>query len=148
MIYDFDKVYDRRKYFSSKWAVKEVFGREDIIPMWVADMDFPVAQPILDAIFERAEHPIFGYTMIPPGVYESIIERLDRKFGWKVEKEWIMITPGVMPAVNAGAVSYTHLDVYKRQAYKCSGVLFGFSSVRRHNCKICRCTRPDVSRQR
>lgn len=110
MIYDFDKVYDRRKYFSSKWAVKEVFGREDIIPMWVADMDFPVAQPILDAIFERAEHPIFGYTMIPPGVYESIIERLDRKFGWKVEKEWIMITPGVMPAVNAGVIALTEPD--------------------------------------
>lgn len=107
MIYDFDKVYDRKKYLSSKWAVEQVFGTEDIIPLWVADMDFPVAEPIVSAIKERAEHPIFGYTMTNPGLYESIINRLDRKFGWKVEKDWIIVTPGVMPAVNASVLAVT-----------------------------------------
>lgn len=107
MIYDFDKVYDRKKYLSSKWAVEQVFGTEDIIPLWVADMDFPVAEPIVSAIKQRAEHPIFGYTMTNPGLYESIINRLDRKFGWKVEKDWIVVTPGVMPAVNASVVAVT-----------------------------------------
>lgn len=107
MIYDFDKVYDRKKYLSSKWAVEQVFGRGDIIPLWVADMDFPVAEPIVSAIKERAEHPIFGYTMTSPGLYESIIDRLNDKFGWKVEKDWIIITPGVMPAVNASVIAVT-----------------------------------------
>ncbi len=106
MFYDFDRIYDRKSTLSSKWSVKEVFEREDVLPMWVADMDFPVAEPIVKAIQERLEHPIFGYTRVSPGLYQSIIDRLYAKFGWKIAKEWIVITPGVMPAVNAAVVAF------------------------------------------
>ncbi|MGI6162595.1 MAG: MalY/PatB family protein [Bacillota bacterium] len=107
MLYDFDRIYNRKSTLSAKWSVEEVFGHDDIIPLWVADMDFPVAEPIVRALKERADHPIFGYTRVSPGLYESIINRLDAKFGWKIEKEWIVITPGVMPAVNTSVVAFT-----------------------------------------
>ena len=107
MKYDFDKVYDRKSTFSSKWNVEEVFGRDDVLPLWVADMDFRVPEPVMVAIRERMEHPIFGYTAVSPGFYDSVIQRLDAKFGWKIEKEWIVITPGVMPAVNAAVLALT-----------------------------------------
>lgn len=108
MIYDFNKVLDRTESLSSKWSVKEVFGREDVLPMWVADMDFPVPEPVLDAIKSRAEHPIFGYTMTSPGLFDSIIARFDFKYGWKIDKDWIVITPGVMPTVNASVLAFTN----------------------------------------
>lgn len=107
MLYDFDRIYNRKSTLSAKWSVEEVFGHDDIIPLWVADMDFPVAEPIVRALKERADHPIFGYTRVSPGLYDSIINRLDAKFGWKIEKEWIVITPGVMPAVNTSVVAFT-----------------------------------------
>ena len=107
MKYDFDKVYDRRGALSSKWSVEQVFGREDVLPLWVADMDFRVPEPVMSALRERLEHPIFGYTMVSQGFYDSVIQRLDAKYGWKVEKEWIEITPGVMPAVNAAVLAFT-----------------------------------------
>ncbi|MGI6628312.1 MAG: MalY/PatB family protein [Bacillota bacterium] len=107
MLYDFDKVYDRRSTLSSKWFVEEVFGHDDVVPLWVADMDFPVAEPIVKAIRERADHPIFGYTRVSPGLFDSVIQRLYGKFGWKIKKEWIVITPGVMPAVNTSVVAFT-----------------------------------------
>lgn len=107
MLYDFNRIYDRKSTLSSKWSVKEVFGHDDILPMWVADMDFRVAEPIVQAIKDRLEHPIFGYTRVSPGLYESVIDRLYAKFGWKIEKEWIVITPGVMPAVNTAVLAFT-----------------------------------------
>jgi cystathionine beta-lyase len=107
MKYDFDKVYDRRGALSSKWSVEQVFGREDVLPLWVADMDFRVPEPVMSALRERLEHPIFGYTIVSHGFYDSVIQRLDAKYGWKVEKEWIEITPGVMPAVNAAVLAFT-----------------------------------------
>lgn len=107
MKYDFDKVYDRKSALSSKWSVEEIFGRDDVLPLWVADMDFRVPEPVLSAIRERLDHPIFGYTMVSPSFYDSAIQRLDSKYGWKVDKEWIVITPGVMPAVNAAVLAFT-----------------------------------------
>ena len=109
MKYDFDTVYDRKKSDSAKWgAVKRMFGSEDVIPMWVADMDFPVAQPILDALAKRAAHPFFGYTMPGEGVTESVVERMKRKYDWDIEPEWVVFTPGVIPALNAAIRSLTH----------------------------------------
>ncbi len=107
MIYDFDRIYDRKGSLSSKWSVEQVFGREDVLPLWVADMDFRVPEPVIRAIRERLDHPIFGYTRVSPGLYDSVIQRLDSKFGWKIKKEWIVITPGVMPAVNASVAAFT-----------------------------------------
>jgi len=104
--YDLDKVYDRKNSDSIKWnSLKSMFGSEDAIPMWVADMDFPIAQPIVEAIQKRAEHPFYGYTSPDDDVVDSIVDRLLRKFDWKIEPEWIVFTPGVIPALNAAVRS-------------------------------------------
>ena len=107
--YDFNQVCDRKKTDCLKWdMVKYVFGREDLIPMWVADMDFPVANPIRDALEKRAEHPFYGYTKPGPDVVDAVVERMWRKFKWKIEPEWVVFTPGVVPALHLAVRSLTH----------------------------------------
>jgi cysteine-S-conjugate beta-lyase len=109
MQYDFDQECDRQNTNCAKWdSVKVVFGQEDVIPMWVADMDFPVAQPIVEALRKRAEHPYYGYTQPGPNIHEVLVERLQRKFNWKIKPEWIVFTPGVVPALNVAIRSLTH----------------------------------------
>ncbi len=109
MKYDFDRVHSRKNTGSAKWdAVKAIFGSEDVIPMWVADMDFPAAKPIVEALKKRAEHPFYGYTHAAPSVTEAVTDRLRRKFNWKVEPEWVVFTPGVIPALSAAVKALTH----------------------------------------
>ncbi|MCR4393657.1 MAG: pyridoxal phosphate-dependent aminotransferase [Dehalococcoidales bacterium] len=109
MKYDFDQICDRRNTNCAKWdGVKAIFGREDIIPMWVADMDFPVATPIVEALKKRAEHPFYGYTQVGQGIIESVVERMERKFNWKIQPEWVVLTPGVVPALNVAIRSVSH----------------------------------------
>jgi cysteine-S-conjugate beta-lyase len=109
MKYDFDIVCDRKNTGCSKWdMVKTIFGHEDVIPMWVADMDFPVAEPIVEALKKRAEHPFYGYTQPSPGVVEAVVERLQKKFNWKIKPEWVVFTPGVVPALGMAVRTLTH----------------------------------------
>ncbi len=109
MKYDFDHVWERKNTDSAKWgSLERVFGRDDVIPMWVADMDFPVAQPILDALEKRAEHPFYGYTFPDAGVTDSVVERMKKKFNWEIDPEWIVFTPGVIPALNVAIRAVSH----------------------------------------
>jgi cystathionine beta-lyase len=109
MKYDFDTVYDRTDTDSAKWgAIKEVFGRDDVIPMWVADMDFPTAAPIVEALKKRAGHPFFGYAMPGKSLIEAVVDRMKRKFGWHIEPEWVVFTPGIIPALSIAVRSLTH----------------------------------------
>lgn len=87
---------------------KHIFGREDLIPMWVADMDFPVAKPVIDALKERVEHPFYGYTKPGQSVVDAVVDRMWRKFKWKIEPEWVVFTPGVVPALHLAVRSLTH----------------------------------------
>ena len=104
MKYNFDLKCDRSNTNCVKWdAVKDVFGREDIIPMWVADMDFPAAKPIVAALKKRAAHEFYGYTKPGQELIEAIVSRMRRKFNWQIRPEWIVFTPGVIPALSAAA---------------------------------------------
>jgi cysteine-S-conjugate beta-lyase len=108
MKYDFNKVIDRRNTDSLKWnCFPQVFEQDDILPMWVADMDFPVAKPIVDAIQKRAAHAFYGYNQPGPSLVEAVVERTLRKFNWKIKPEWIVFTPGVIPALNAAVKAFT-----------------------------------------
>ena len=109
MQYDFDSVIDRRQTGCAKWdAAPFIFGSEDIIPMWVADMDFPIAKPITEAIKKRADHEVYGYNMpAMPSLTEAIINRLRRNYDWEVAPEWIVMTPGVVAALFAAVKAYT-----------------------------------------
>ena len=109
MKYDFDRVHSRLNTDCAKWdAVKVIFGSEDIIPMWVADMDFPAAQPIVEALKQRAEHPFYGYTQAGKGLLEAFTNRMMRKFDWKIDPEWVVFTPGVIPALSVALHALTH----------------------------------------
>jgi cysteine-S-conjugate beta-lyase len=107
--YDFDRIIPRAGTDCMKWDGAEViFGEKDIIPMWVADMDLPIADPITAALKRRADHPIYGYPLTtPPSVIEAVIRRLKRKYDWTVEPEWIVITPGVVSALAAAVKAFT-----------------------------------------
>ena len=107
--YNFDKVYNRRNTDSLKWDfMKPIIGRDDLIPLWVADMDLPVAEPIKEAIKTRAEHPFYGYTQPGRNVVDSVVKRLKKKYNWNIEPEWVVFTPGVVPALQTAVTALTH----------------------------------------
>ncbi|MGZ7044342.1 MAG: MalY/PatB family protein [Methanobacterium sp.] len=109
MKYDFNQICNRKNTDCLKWdMIQPVFGKEDIIPMWVADMDFPVAQPVINALKKRADHPFYGYTKPGSSVVEAVVERMWRKFKWKIKPEWVVFTPGVVPALHLAVRSLTH----------------------------------------
>ena len=107
--YDFDKLVSRKNTNCAKWdAAESIFGEKDIIPMWVADMDIPVAKPITEALRKRTEHEFYGYSIPEPGsVIVAVMNRLKKKYGWNVKPEWIVVTPGVVPAVFNAVKAYT-----------------------------------------
>lgn len=107
--YNFDKIHNRRNTDSLKWDyMKPILGSEDLIPLWVADMDFPVAEPIKDALRKRVEHPFYGYTQPGKDVIDSIVNRSKTKYNWEIEPEWVVFTPGVVPALQTAVKSLTH----------------------------------------
>ncbi len=109
MSYDFDSVIERRGTNCFKWDfVDEIFGKSDILPMWVADMDFRSPEQVIKAIQDRAKHGVFGYTARPDTLYDSVTNWLDKRFNWKVEKDWILFTPGVVPAIDLAMQAYTN----------------------------------------
>jgi cystathionine beta-lyase len=109
MKYDFDQVHSRLNTNCAKWdARKFLFGSEDVIPMWVADMDFPTAQPIVEALETRAAHPFYGYSMSGQGLTKSVVDRVQRKYGWKIKPEWVVFTPGVVAALTIAVKALTH----------------------------------------
>lgn len=108
MKYDFDEIIERKGTDCIKWDyLSERFGRDDITPMWVADMDFKAPKPVIDALVKRAEHGIYGYTGKTDEFFSSIIGWNHRRFGWKTEKEWYTPTPGVVPAVIFAVLAFS-----------------------------------------
>ena len=102
MKYNFDEVIDRKNTDSMKWSasyLEQHFGSADCVPLWVADMDFRTAQPVIDAVTERAGHGIYGYALPGDEFYEAVIKWQKRRNGWEVKKEWIVFSPGVVPAL-------------------------------------------------
>lgn len=96
MNYNFDEIIDRSESHSYKW---DIYGK-DVLPMWVADMDFRSPQPVIDALLERVQHGIFGYTAPPPQLLESICQRLWDRYQWQVDYEDIIFLPGVVVGFN------------------------------------------------
>lgn len=98
MVYNFDKIIDRSNNYSAKYdeAAKK-FGREDIIPLWIADMDLQTAQPIVDAMIDRANQGIFGYTSRPERYFELVKEWQKKRNEWDIETEYMSHATGVMP---------------------------------------------------
>ncbi|MDH6357155.1 PatB family C-S lyase [Parabacteroides sp. PF5-9] len=106
--YNFDEMIDRHGTNAIKVdMLKELFGKEDLIPLWVADMDFRTPDFIINAIQERCKHEIFGYTSAPDNYFESIINWVDYKYHWKVEQEWINYIPGIVKGIGMALDCFT-----------------------------------------
>lgn len=103
MKYDFDRVIDRRNTDSIKW---KTYG-EDILPMWVADMDFQAPPQVIAAIQQRAEHGIYGYAVRPDSYYQSMIDWMRRRHGWEIKRKWLAHSPGVVTALDLAVHAFT-----------------------------------------
>lgn len=100
MIYDFDKIIDRTGSGDLKHEVlKARYGRDDLIPLWVADMDFETPPFILDAIRKRLEHPIFGYTVDPQEYWPAVVKWIKDHHQWDVKPQWMAYVPGVVKGI-------------------------------------------------
>ena len=83
------------------------FGHEEIIPMWVADMDFAAPEAITRALIERAAHPIYGYTLCPDSMFEALMTWMKKRHDWEIERSWIILCPGVVTALHATVLAVT-----------------------------------------
>lgn len=129
MKYNFDEIIPRRGTNSYKW---DSAGDADILPMWVADMDFRTAPPVVEALRKRAEHGIFGYVRVPDAYYAAVTNWFARRHDWQIEKEWIIYTTGVVPALSAVIKALTipgDKVMVQTPVYNCF-----FSSIRNNGC--------------
>ena len=126
----FDELTERRGTGSYKW---DEAGADDVIPMWVADMDFRTAPPVVEALRRRVKHGVFGYTLVPERYYDAVISWFARRHGWTMQREWIMYTTGVVPAVSAVIKALTmpgERVIVQTPVYNCF-----FSSIRNNGCE-------------
>jgi len=104
---DFDTPVPRLGTASVKWDGRGgYFGSQDLLPMWVADMDFAVPEAVTCALRERASHPIFGYSLATDSLYQALIDWLKKRHGWAIERDWIILSPGVVPSLHAAALAF------------------------------------------
>ena len=138
MNYDFDKLTQRRGTGSYKWD-HEFHGQHgvvegDILPMWVADMDFETAPCITEALRKRVEHGIFGYTQVSDSYYDAVINWFSRRHRWTIRREWIQYTSGVIPALSCVIKALTmpgERVLLQTPAFNCF-----FSSIRNNGCEV------------
>ena len=158
MTYNFDEIIDRRGTGCVKWdeeaAVPPPFGGVgspsgiggsttgtagslSLIPLWVADMDFAVAPAIQEAIRRRAQHPVFGYTHVQDDYYQSVIAWFKRRHQWQIERDWMLYTTGVVPAMSVAIKALTmpgEKVLILSPDYNCF-----FSSVKNNGCEVAEC---------
>lgn len=129
--FDFDQIIERQGSGSVKWDSVE---NPSILPMWVADMDFRAAPAIVDALQKRVEHGIFGYAKVPDAYYEATINWFSRKHSFHIERDWILYTSGVVPAISAILKALTNPGdgvIVQTPVYNCF-----FSSIRNMGCQL------------
>ena len=135
MIYDFDKIIERRGTDSVKYdLLNPVFGTNDVLPMWVADMDFEVPDFIREAVIERMNHPVFGYTYRPKRFFNAVALWMQRRHGWELKSNMISFSPGIVPALNLCVMAFT--DPGDRIVVQPPVYFPFFSAVTNHNRKL------------
>ena len=98
--YDFDKIIERKGTGAIKTdALGKVYGKDELIPLWVADMDFETPDFIVEALKKRMEHPVFGYTALPEGYWETVSRWIEGRHGWKTECCWMTFIPGIVKGI-------------------------------------------------
>lgn len=130
-MYNFDELVERRGTNCVKW---DESPSQDVIPLWVADMDFRVAPAIQEAIRKRAEHGVFGYNIVPESYYEAVISWFRRRHQWEIQRQWILYTTAVVPAMSCVIKALTmpgEKVLILSPAYNCF-----FSSIRNNGCEV------------
>lgn len=130
----FDNITDRHNTNSYKW---DSCPDPQVLPMWVADMDFPTAPCVLDALRRRVEHGIFGYVRVPDAYYNSLVSWFSRRHGWTMQPDWVIYTSGVVPAISAIIKAMTNPGdkvLALTPVYNCF-----FSSIRNNGCILESC---------
>lgn len=108
-MFSFDKILERDRTASVKYDLRHsYFGKANLLPMWVADMDFETPNFIREAIIERAKHPIYGYSFRTDEYYHSIVKWLSKRHNWDIKKDWILSTPGIVPALYFAVHAFTN----------------------------------------
>lgn len=131
MIYDFDQLNVRRGTNSYKW---DSAADPDVLPMWVADMDFRTVPAVTEALQRRVAHGIFGYTRVPDAYYEAVAWWFAHRHGWTIDRDWIVYTTGVVPALSALIKAMTQPGdkvLVQTPVYNCF-----FSSIRNNGCEV------------
>ena len=131
MKYNFDELIDRRGTGCVKW---DESPNREVIPLWVADMDFKAAPAILEAVRKRAEHGVFGYTVVEDDYYEAVISWFQRRHDWTIHREEILYTTGVVPAMSVAVKALTmpgEKVLILSPDYNCF-----FSSIRNNGCEV------------
>ena len=144
MKYNFDEIIERRNTGCVKWddsptvlggsAAESSANESAIIPLWVADMDFAVAPAIQEAIKQRAEHPVYGYTYVMEDYYNAVISWFKRRHAWEIQREWILYTTGVVPAMSVAIKALTmpgERVLILSPDYNCF-----FSSIKNNGCEV------------
>lgn len=132
--YDFSMLVDRRGGDSVKW---NHFSTDDIVPLWVADMDFPAAPAIQEALQRRVDHGVFGYAQVDEDYYDAILSWQRRRHQWAVDRQWILYTTGVVPAASCVIKALTlpgEKVLVMTPVYNCF-----FSSIRNQGCDVEEC---------
>ena len=131
MTYDFDTIVPRRGTNSYKWDTPE---EENVLPMWVADMDFRTAPAIVEALQKRVAHGIFGYTKVTGTYYDTVVRWFGSRHRWRIDPRWIIYTSGVVPALSAIIKALTvpgDKVIVQTPAYNCF-----YSSIRNDGCEL------------
>ena len=131
MTHNFDEVISRKASNSVKW---DSVNDENVLPMWVADMDFRTASPIISALERRVQHGIFGYARVPDTFFDAIIKWSERRHHFSIHKDWILYTSGVVPALSAVIKALTNPGdkvIIQTPVYNCF-----FSSIRNNGCEV------------
>ena len=131
MKYNFDELIDRHHTLSVKW---DDTVDHDVIPLWVADMDFKTAPAIIEGLQKRVEQGIFGYTKVPAEYYEAVINWFGRRHGFSISREWFIYTSGVVPAISAiikALAKPGEKVLVQTPVYNCF-----FSSIRNNGCIV------------
>ena len=131
MKYDFDELVERRGTNCVKW---DEISTEGVIPLWVADMDFKVAPAIQKALQQRVGHGVFGYNIVPESYYEAVISWFHRRHQWDIQRQWMLYTTAVVPAMSCVIKALTmpgEKVLILSPAYNCF-----FSSIRNNGCEV------------
>jgi len=129
--FDFDKLTARRGSNCYKW---DEAANDEVIPLWVADMDFEVAPAIKEALRKRVEHGVFGYTMVPDSYYDAVINWFVNRHGWHINRDWILYTTAVVPALSCALKALTlpgEKVLVQTPVYNCF-----FSSIVNNGCLV------------